>query len=174
MRIECPEQSGNFLDLYFSPAGDLVISVEQAGEMGRVRAAVKLFGTGKGEGSPAAQKALLDALTPFAQKGINEIGGNMSGVIDTPARTGCGRNVVDRLVDKQQDKCPHFDIDYCAGGMCAECPVCDRNVFIEHHKFYNTCPRCHGFRVFTSFSGHVSTTQVCNLCGGTGKFPSIQ
>jgi len=66
MKIECPEKSGNFLDLYFSPAGDLVISVEQVSEAGKSRAAVSLFGPGKGEGSPVTQRALLKALTPFA------------------------------------------------------------------------------------------------------------
>jgi hypothetical protein len=67
MKIECPEGSGNYLNIYWGANGDLQIGMECKDCTGfKFSGGVILFGRGKGELSPPIQKELLDALAKFA------------------------------------------------------------------------------------------------------------
>ena len=67
MKIECPEGSGNFLNIYWGANGDLQIGMECNDSTGmKFSGGVSLFGRGKGDNSPPAQKELMAALVKFS------------------------------------------------------------------------------------------------------------
>ncbi len=67
MRVETPTGSGQYVEIYFSASGNLVVSVQAIDCAGmRSRAAVELLGAGKGEIEPKIIQDLFSALKPFA------------------------------------------------------------------------------------------------------------
>lgn len=71
-------------------------------------------------------------------------------------------------------ECGGYNSDFCDPTMCRECYACERNIFIEYYKRNNTCPQCFGLEIFSrTVSPRRSTTRLCNLCGGTGRFSPI-
>ncbi len=67
MKIECPEGSGNYLNIYWGANGDMQIGMECKDCTGmKFVGGVSLFGRGKGEGSPELQRKLIAALNEFA------------------------------------------------------------------------------------------------------------
>jgi hypothetical protein len=103
----------------------------------------------------------------------------MSGGIDDGYMDGVdipkNNNVIEELIQKHMHICPAYVRMYCDTGMCQDCSFCNRNIALEYAKINKICPKCHGHHnvvsVYTNGYSFISKTSVCNVCGGTGKYP---
>jgi len=81
--------------------------------------------------------------------------------------------MLEELISENREQCAGFDAEYCEGAMCAQCPLCEKNIALEYHKSHLLCPTCSGTGIVSRLytQSWASTTKTCNVCGGTGRYP---